>query len=82
MVLLRLAQTMLRVDRSMPHRGNTGSLVIGAELNWRLIYFVCFKMEGNYMKAQGTVSRRTNTSDMTVDPFQLFEMDNYVLHFV
>lgn len=34
-------QTMLRVDRSMPHQGNRDSLVKGAQLNWRQI---CLEM--------------------------------------
>lgn len=43
--LVRLAQTTLRVDGSMPHQGNRGSLAGRggeAQLSWRLIYFVCF----------------------------------------
>lgn len=48
MALVRLAQTMLWVDRSMPHQGNRDSLVKGALLNWRQIYFVWFKMDRNY----------------------------------
>lgn len=43
--LVRLAQTTLRVDGSMPHQGNRGSLA-GREgevqLSWRLIYLACF----------------------------------------
>lgn len=44
MALVRLAQTMLRVDGSMPHHGSRRGSVRGARLNWRQVSFVCFRV--------------------------------------